>query len=146
MSNLKLILKKGLEVTSEKEMEDGEKGTGTIEELISKAFTTRNLLHFKHWNTQSYSKHEALGSLYDDIIEQLDKIVEVYQGKFGLLSNLSVPAASVPEDILAYIKAEVDWVCKNKCSISQDNGAIKNLLDELEGMYLKTIYKLENLH
>lgn len=142
MANLKSILKKGLETTEKEE----DKGTGTINELISKAFTTRNLLHFKHWNTKSFAQHDALGELYDEIVDQIDEIVEVYQGKFGILTNLSVPSASVPEDIISHVKAESEWVCANKCSIAKENDAVKNLLDELEGMYLKTIYKLENLH
>lgn len=119
--------------------------TGAIHELVSKVFTTRNLLHFAHWATNSYAAHMALGELYDEVVDQIDEIVEVYQGKFGLLSGLSTMAASVPSDILAHIVAEQEWVCENRENIANNVEPICNLLDELDAAYLKVIYKLKNL-
>ena len=116
-----------------------------INEMIQRVFATRNLVHFAHWATNSFAAHEALGGLYNQIVAQVDEIVEVYQGKFGLLSGLSTISASQPSDILAHIKAEQEWVCDNKEAIACDNDAIENLIDELDAAYLKVIYKLENL-
>ncbi len=140
MADIKAILKSGL---GEDEKEST--GTGTIKDLIAKVFCTRNLLHFAHWKTTSYAQHQAVGSLYDSIVGQVDKIVEAYQGRFGLLDGLTTPRATVPKDILKHVESESKWLCDNKCNIAQDNAAVENLLDELEGMYLSTIYKLKNL-
>lgn len=118
---------------------------GVICELISKAFTTRNLLHFAHWNTGSFAAHMALGDLYDDIIEDIDEIVEVYQGKYGLVSNLYTDAAKLPTDICLHVKAEAMWVEDNRTFISKGETAIENLIDNLIAHYHKTVYKLENL-
>ena len=139
MADMKAILKSGLGD------DDTQEGTGTIKDLISKVFCTRNLLHFAHWKTTSYAQHRAMGSLYDSIVDQVDKIVEAYQGKFGLLDGLTTPKAKVPKDICKHVEEESNWMCNNKDSISNDNDAVKNLLDELEAMYLSTIYKLKNL-
>ena len=114
-------------------------------DLIGKAFSTRNLLHFAHWSTNSYAAHEALGGLYYDIIEKLDEIVEVYQGKFGLLNISSQPAVKMTKDIVKHVKEESEWMCEHKAAIAQGLSPVMNLLDELEAAYLKTIYKLENL-
>jgi len=61
-----------------------EKGGG-ISELISRVFTTRNLVHFAHWSTKSFASHSALGELYENIIDETDNLVETYQGEFGLI-------------------------------------------------------------
>lgn len=115
-------------------------------DLISKAFTTRNLVHFAHWNTSSYAKHMALGDLYDDIIEDIDEIVEVFQGKFGLVNNLTTSAACLPDDICQHVKDEADWVEKNRDKISNRDPSIDSLIDILLSHYHRTVYKLENLH
>ena len=114
-------------------------------ELISKAFTTRNLLHFAHWNTKSLASHLAVGDLYDQIIDDIDEIVETYQGKFGLINELYCEAAELPKDITAHVKAEADWVEANRMFISKGETSIENLIDSLIGHYHKTVYKLENL-
>lgn len=114
-------------------------------ELISKAFTTRNLLHFQHWNTKSFAQHSALGDLYDAIIDDIDEIVETYQGKYGLVKELYTEAAKLPTDICKHVKDEAQWVEDNRMFISQGDTAIENLIDTLVGHYHKTVYKLENL-
>jgi hypothetical protein len=119
---------------------------GCICELVSKAFTTRNLLHFAHWNTKSFASHMALGDLYDQIIEDIDEIVETYQGKFGLIEDLYCDAAKLPKDVTDHVKKEAQWVEDNRMFISKGETSIENLIDTLLGHYHKAVYKLENLH
>lgn len=121
------------------------KKADVICDLISKAFTTRNLLHMAHWNTKSYAAHMALGDLYDQIIDDIDEIVEVFQGKFGLISDLHCDKAELPKDICAHVKAEAKWVEENRIFISRGDSSIENLIDNLTAAYAKTVYKLENL-
>lgn len=113
--------------------------------LIGKVFASRNAFHFAHWKSKSYAEHEAIGGLYDAIVDKMDEIVEVYQGAFGLLQNVSCPAASAPADLISHVKAEGTWVGANRDSISNGNEAVGALVDELHACYMKTIYKLENL-
>jgi hypothetical protein len=139
MANPLEILRKSGVTTKSKSAE------GVISELICKAFTTRNLLHFAHWNTGSFAAHMALGDLYDEIIDDIDEIVEVYQGKFGLIQNLHTDSATLPKDICGHVKAEASWVQDNRTFIGRGDTSIENLLDTLMGHYHKTVYKLENL-
>lgn len=115
-----------------------------IEELIGRVFYARNLAHFEHWRTKSYSQHMALGSFYDDIIEALDGLVEAYQGAFGLVGNIPAPQ-KIKTDCVACLKADADWIEEHHEDICQGNRAIANLIDTVTGVYLTTIYKLENL-
>ena len=58
-----------------------------IEELIAKVFAAREAAHLEHWRTKSYAQHQALGEFYDTIIDQIDELVECYQGNFGLIGD-----------------------------------------------------------
>lgn len=144
MASITMVLKKGLKGIGPRK--DSVEGTGAIKDLISKAFSTRNILHFQHWRTQSYAQHNAVGDLYDDIISTIDNIVECYQGKFGLLTGLSTLGVAEPTDIVSHVKAEAQWISDNSCSIANDDETIENLIQELLAKYYKTIYRLENLH
>jgi oligoribonuclease (3'-5' exoribonuclease) len=127
-------------------MDASPKNEQIICELISKVFTTRNLLHFAHWNTNSFASHMALGDLYDQIVEDIDEIVETFQGKYGLIDELTTAQASLPNDITSHVKDEAKWVESNRSKIAGNDTAIENLVDTLLGHYHKTVYKLENLH
>lgn len=39
-----------------------------------------------HWQTQSYSKHQAYGGIYDTFSDLSDEFMEVYMGKYGRLA------------------------------------------------------------
>jgi hypothetical protein len=43
------------------------------------------------------------------------------------------------------LKADAEWIEKNHESICKGNRAVANLIDSVTGVYLTTIYKLENL-
>ena len=115
-----------------------------IEELVSKVFSARNRSHLAHWATKSYAEHQALGSFYDDVIDAIDSIVEAYQGRFGLIDVMEL-SNDVEADIIKLLNEQMQWIEENRSDISQGVTAIENLLDSLSDVYLRTIYKLENL-
>lgn len=112
-----------------------------IKELISRAFVTRNASHARHWKTNSFAVHKALGSFYEDLVDLLDKYVEAYQGTFGLVENV----AEDVENITKHIRDEIVWINKNRSAIAQNVPALENILDDLTALHMKTLYKLENL-
>lgn len=115
-----------------------------IEQLISRVFYARNLAHFSHWRTKSYAQHQALGSFYDEIIDAIDSLVEAYQGVFGLIGGVPAPKQTM-SDCLECLKDDAEWIEKNHEKICKGNRAIANLIDSVTGVYITTIYKLENL-
>jgi hypothetical protein len=143
MANPKIVMKKALD--SDNDYDNSPPSEPFICELISKAFTTRNLLHFAHWNTKSFSQHMALGDLYDDIISDIDDIVESYQGKNGLIDDLCTDEAELTPDIVKRVKDEAKWVEDSRSAISGGDPTIESLIDILVAHYYRTIYKLENL-
>ena len=116
-----------------------------IEILIAKVFTTRGLAQLQHWSTSSYAQHVALGSFYEDIIPDMDKIVEVYQGMFGKVSVPELPPANASKNITKTLEDDVKWIADNRSKISKGISSIENLVDNLSATYAKTLYKLKNL-
>jgi hypothetical protein len=115
-----------------------------IEQLISRVFYARNLAHYEHWRTKSYAQHKALGKFYDGVVEALDALVEAYQGLNGLIGSIPSPT-DTKGDSLKILKADAEWIEANHEEISGGNRAVANLIDNVTGIYLSTIYKLENL-
>lgn len=115
-----------------------------IEQLISRVFYARNLAHWSHWRTKSYAQHQALGQFYDDVIEALDTLVEAYQGAFDVIGDIPAPTAKGSE-VLPILRSDAKWIEEHHEEICEGNRAVANLIDSVTGVYLSTIYKLENL-
>lgn len=115
-----------------------------IEELISRVFYARNLAHFTHWRTKSYSEHKALGHFYDDVIDAIDNLVEAYQGAFDIVGPIPAPS-STPSQCIKCLEDDAAWIEENHEAICQGNRAVANLIDGVTDVYLTAIYKLKNL-
>jgi hypothetical protein len=112
-----------------------------IENLIEKMFSARDAAHIRHWKTDSYSQHRALGKYYDGLIEGLDKFVEAYQGTFGIVGDIT----GEEKDVAKMINDDIIWLNKNRSKLAKGIPALENILDEITALHMKTLYKLENL-
>lgn len=112
-----------------------------IEELIDKTFKLRDAAHIAHWKTKSYSEHKALGHFYEDVIDDLDKLIEAYQGVFGIVEKIE----GEKKDVASEIKDQILWINENRSNIAGNIPALENIVDELTALHMKTLYKLENL-
>ena len=83
----------------------------------------------------------ALGDYYEDIIEKLDEIIEVYQGTFGIIGKME----EQDEDISKSINDMVIWLNENRSDIAKNIPSLENIVDELTALNMRTLYKLENL-
>ena len=63
-------------------------------DFVGTLFLARDVAHSVHLNTRSFSKHMALNSFYDEVIELADKFAEAYQGRHGLIGPISLMSAS----------------------------------------------------
>lgn len=85
----------------------------------------------------------ALGTFYDEIVDLADKLAEAYQGYDEVMQNIPIlnhNGKGKIEDILGQHVLEIEKFRKT-CELS----AIQNIIDEIVGLYLSTIYKLRNL-
>lgn len=116
-----------------------------IEELISRIFKTRNQAHLSHWKTKSYAEHQALGEFYDSLIDTIDKLVEAHQGSKGIIGHVDLSCKDESVDIIKNLTDDANWISKNRPKIASNVPALENIVDELVGLYLTTLYKLKNL-
>ena len=117
-----------------------------VEDFIHRTFCSRNAAHLAHWATGSFAQHEALGNFYDEVIDLTDKFVEAYMGSVGeKISPFEIPALPKVKDITKYLATEAEWIDENRADIAMEIPALENILDEVVGLYLSTIYKLRQL-
>jgi hypothetical protein len=62
-------------------------------QLVGLLFLGRNVAHSVHLNTRSFSKHMALNTFYDEVIDRADAFAEAYQGRHGLIGPIAIPAS-----------------------------------------------------
>lgn len=115
-------------------------------EFVGMMFLGRDVAHSVHLNTRSFSKHMALGTFYDNIIELADKFAEAYQGKYGLIGPISLMNARKTSNIVEFLQDQVDEIEKVRYEVvDKTETALQNIIDEIVGLYLSTLYKLKFL-
>lgn len=110
-------------------------------ELFHKCRQAATFTHYQHLMTESYAKHMALGTFYEDIISLLDSFMETYIGLFGK-PDIVQEAIQVPFKVTVYDLRE--WIENNRSQIS-DSTTLQNILDTIVELCSSTIYKLEQL-
>jgi hypothetical protein len=85
-----------------------------------------------------------LGEFYEAVIEEIDGIVETYQGQFGVLGEFNIWAVPVA-NIANYLQGEAQWIAANRDKIARNSAELQNLIDSLVALYRRTVYKLTQL-
>lgn len=115
-------------------------------EFVGMMFLGRDVAHSVHLNTRSFSKHTALNTFYDEIVELADKFAEAYQGKHGLIGPISLMNARKTSNITEFLQDQVDEIEKVRYEVcDKTETALQNIIDEIVGLYLSTLYKLRFL-
>jgi len=115
-------------------------------DFVGTLFLARDVAHSVHLNTRSYSKHKALRHFYDNIIDLADKFAEAYQGRHGLIGPITLMSAKKTGNIVEFLEDSMADIEKMRyeCCKKEDT-PIQNIIDEIVGQYLSTLYKLKNL-
>jgi hypothetical protein len=115
-------------------------------EFVGMMFLARDVAHSVHLNTRSFSKHMALNTFYDEIIELADKFAEAYQGRHGLIGPISLMNAKNTANVLDFLQGQVDEIEVARYKVcDKTETPLQNIIDEIVGLYLSTIYKLKFL-
>lgn len=115
-------------------------------DFVGTLFLARDVAHSVHLNTRSFAKHSALNSFYDEIIELADKFAEAYQGRHGLIGPISLMSAKKTTNIIEFLQDSMNDIEKMRYDVCEKNDTpIQNIIDEIIGLYLSTLYKLQFL-
>lgn len=115
-------------------------------DFVGTLFLARDVAHSVHLNTRSFAKHMALNSFYDGVIDLADKFSEAYQGRHGLMGPISLMSAKKTSNIIEFLQdsmAEIESVRYDVCE--KTDTPMQNIIDEIVGLYLSTLYKLKFL-
>jgi hypothetical protein len=115
-------------------------------DFIGTLFLARDVTHSVHLNTRSYAKHVALNEFYDGIVDLADKFAEAYQGRHGLIGPITLMSAKKTTDVIEFLKdslADIEEMRYKVCE--KDDTPLQNIIDEIVGQYLSTLYKLKFL-
>ena len=115
-------------------------------EFVGTLFLARDVAHSVHLNTRSFSKHSALNEFYDNILDLTDKFAEAYQGRHGLIGPITLMSAKKTGNILEFLEDSLSEVEKMRYDVcKKDDTPLQNIIDEIVGQYLSSIYKLKFL-
>jgi hypothetical protein len=115
-------------------------------EFVGMLFLARDVAHSVHLNTRSFSKHEALNIFYNRIIGAADDFAETYQGRYGLMGQITLGSNKKTANIIEFLQdqlAEIEKVRYEVCDKS--DSALQQLIDNIVEIYLRTLYKLRFL-
>ena len=123
-----------------------------IDEFVSYTMSFLNNIQVYHWQTQSYSEHEALGEYYESLTLLNDKLVESWQGN----QNTRLRFSEGPYSLENYLSKEetknkiIDF--KNQVTtmsgyvaeLNESNNFddIENILEEISETNSRTLYLL----
>jgi len=121
-----------------------------VEELASLLLQSRTQTHSFHLGVRgvgSHSAHVALGEYYDTIGGLIDGLVEVYQGKEGLIQLSGIGVLDKNNDIkniINYFEKLCAMVAKLRQNPKLQDSWIQNDIDTVVSLLYKTKYKLVN--
>jgi chloramphenicol O-acetyltransferase len=115
-------------------------------DFVGTLFLARDVAHSVHLNTRSYSKHKALRGFYDNVIDLADNFAEAYQGRHGLMGPITLQSAKKTTNIIDFLQNQLEEIETNRYKICKETDSpIQNIIDEIIGLYLSTLYKLRFL-
>lgn len=115
-------------------------------DFVGTLFLARDVAHSVHLNTRSFAKHSALNSFYDEVVELADKFAEAYQGRHGLIGPVSLMSAKKTTNIIEFLEDSLADIEKMRYEVVEKTDTpIQNIIDEIVGLYLSTLYKLKFL-
>ena len=115
-------------------------------DFVGTLFLARDVAHSVHLNTRSFAKHSALNSFYDEIVDLADKFAEAYQGRHGLIGPISLMSAKKTTNVVEFLEDSLADIEKMRYEVVEKTDTpLQNIIDEIVGLYLSTLYKLKFL-
>ena len=118
----------------------------TAADFVGTLFLARDVAHSVHLNTRSFSKHMALNTFYDSIIDHADAFAEAYQGRHGLIGPISLMSAKKTTNIIEFLESSLADIEDMRYKVvKKEDTSLQQLIDNIIELYLTTLYKLKFL-
>lgn len=121
-----------------------------MENVLALLIQARDVAHIHHWKVKSFSKHMALGELYELLTSFADQLAEMYMGDLGnnnkmgdiVWDNQTGWDKTDPDEFVAQLHTNLENL---KPMIPQKDWLI-NKYEELQGEVARVKYKMDNLN
>jgi hypothetical protein len=124
-----------------------------MSKLLQYFFYYQIIIKIFHWQTRKYSEHIASDQLYTSLLTLIDQWVEVYQGKYDILTfkddeKVNVPLRNVDrDDFILHLKQFKIFLMKTipehlNNDKKMENTDLLNIRDEMLALTNKTLYLL----
>ena len=117
---------------------------GAICNIIGIMFMNRTIAHMAHLKTSSYAAHKALNEFYDEVVDEADTLIEVAQGQYGKLDIPFIGFEGSIEDPVMMLTEQLRILEGYGREIDEEH--LKNIFQEIQALYRKTLYLLKELH
>lgn len=120
--------------------------------LIKTLLQAKNQAHIYHWSVKNYAQHNALQEFYEQITEDLDRLVETYQGSFELIdltSNDNIPYESTDhiDKVIIYFNdlkyGMGEWA--KEIEKKYNDRSLNSIMEDIIELVNTTLYKLKYL-
>jgi DNA-binding ferritin-like protein len=120
--------------------------THSASDFVGVLFLARDVTHSVHLNTRSFAKHKALQKFYENVVDLADTFAEMYQGRHGLIGGINLQSAKKTNNVIEFLEGQLAEIegCRYEV-VDESDTAIQNIIDEIVGLYLSTLYKLKFL-
>jgi len=112
-----------------------------LPEIIGVFFKFQHSVKLFHWMTTSYPKHIASDKLLTNLLDLIDKFVEIYIGKYGRINvsfKLEIKTLN-DTDIISELE-KMRMYLTDKLPISNKDTDLLNIRDEMIGEINQTLY------
>lgn len=111
--------------------------------FLSTMLNSATNAHFFHWSTDSFSKHMALATYYDEVVDLTDKLAEAYFGCYGKITSFP-DTSHMPTEPLKYMESLQQFVKEARTDLPQESQFVQ-LVDNIAELLDTTVYKLKFL-
>ncbi len=97
-----------------------------------------------HWATMSYVCHKALDELHSSLSSSIDKLIEVYMGKYKKqpleLFTINMTANTDTTNMNEYLETQRELIRNIRNKYFKQCSEIQNIIDEMMSSINQTIY------
>lgn len=121
----------------------------TFEMLIATLWLARDRSHKAHLRSKgpgSLAEHMATGEFYDAIVPLSDSLAEAYVGLYDVDLDIPEITADANDSVLDLLDGQRQYIRTIRYkAVPRDETPLQNVIDEIELLYMSTIFKLRRL-
>ena len=115
----------------------------SVGNLVAVCFLSRDVAHREHLRTNSYAAHKVLQKFYEGIVPLADTLAETCQGRHITIKEIPYLAPEGKPDIVSQLEMHLKVIETSRFKdIDRNDTPIQNILDEIVGLYLRTLNML----